>query len=530
MSVSSRFPRWLRRAGDARPEAARRLPSIRMQIATAIAGVALLVAALLLPVAQRQIDRGFVAFETRYAEDEARRLQQAFSAYARTVERTAQDYSRWDETFAYIRGERPNWLDEHLTPDVLDNFGARLIVVADSDLAPVGHRSLEPVVARHARALLQAGGVCAEARDARMARHRFIYFQDAPHVLVCSAVTPTALDEPVAGVMLWLLPATGEWRERIAGMTLTGFEIAPAGRLKEVALVLDGRELRIDVPIANGDGTPGWQATMRLPRPLGAQRVLVERVVLGLLLVALGAPALIALLLLEWRVVRRIHSVSRWVHELRAGGEADTDARLRDVVDGRAGFAELHALAGDVAALALHLENSRAGWRDEARRDSLTGLGNRARLLADLGDALAREGVPPSLLLIDLDGFKSVNDRLGHAAGDSLLADVGAALRDSMPAGAHAYRLGGDEFAVLVRTDGGGAPDALAAHLADALQFERGPAAHRVHVTASIGVAGAALGAGAVSDLLRRADAAMYRAKRSGRACWQRDEASTGAR
>ena len=90
--------------------------------------------------------------------------------------------------------------------------------------------------------------------------------------------------------------------------------------------------------------------------------------------------------------------------------------------------------------------------REEATTDSLTGLGNRRRLMTDLARHLAEatHERPVTLALFDLDGFKLYNDNFGHAAGDELLARVGARLARAIGSDACAYRMGGDEFCVLL--------------------------------------------------------------------------------
>ncbi|GID30759.1 GGDEF domain-containing protein [Paractinoplanes brasiliensis] len=154
--------------------------------------------------------------------------------------------------------------------------------------------------------------------------------------------------------------------------------------------------------------------------------------------------------------------------------------------------------------------------RRQAETDGLTGLANRTHFHDQVAPALpGRIGV----LLIDLDGFKAVNDTLGHAAGDTLLIGVAEKLRSSVRPGDLAARLGGDEFAVLLRDcDTGEAvrtADRILAALEEPIPFE-GTA---VHANASIGVACAAPGDD-VGGLLHRADTAMYAAKRDGKGCW----------
>jgi diguanylate cyclase (GGDEF)-like protein/PAS domain S-box-containing protein len=156
----------------------------------------------------------------------------------------------------------------------------------------------------------------------------------------------------------------------------------------------------------------------------------------------------------------------------------------------------------------------------QAFHDPLTGLANRALFRDRVGHALERdvrgaEGI--AVLFMDLDGFKTVNDGLGHEAGDRLLVAVGARLAQCMRAGDTVARLGGDEFGILVeKVD----DDALALGVAEReLQAIRAPLyldGHEVFVGASIGVA-FGRDAESADDLLRNADVAMYTAKGAGK-------------
>ena len=155
-----------------------------------------------------------------------------------------------------------------------------------------------------------------------------------------------------------------------------------------------------------------------------------------------------------------------------------------------------------------------------ARHDSLTGLPNRTLFLDRVEQAVARSRRQPrqiAVLFLDLDGFKSVNDRFGHAAGDELLNTVAERLLRCVREGDSVARLGGDEFAVLLEE--AGRPEdvqVLSRRLLDVLRSEIVIAGHDVVVGTSIGVALAASGDDAAA-LLRNADMAMYRAKALGK-------------
>ncbi|WP_344088099.1 putative bifunctional diguanylate cyclase/phosphodiesterase [Luedemannella helvata] len=152
----------------------------------------------------------------------------------------------------------------------------------------------------------------------------------------------------------------------------------------------------------------------------------------------------------------------------------------------------------------------------EVNHDGLTGLANRALFRDRLAASLAATG-QASVLLVDLDDFKTVNDLLGHGVGDGLLVAVAQVLRDEVGEKGLPVRVGGDEFAVLLSP--GTDPDELAGQLLDALN--RPISEHRLLVQASIGIATAGPGA-TVDSMLRDADVAMYTAKQRGKASFVR--------
>jgi diguanylate cyclase (GGDEF)-like protein/PAS domain S-box-containing protein len=158
--------------------------------------------------------------------------------------------------------------------------------------------------------------------------------------------------------------------------------------------------------------------------------------------------------------------------------------------------------------------------RHQANHDALTGLGNRSLLLDGLRRATARadrNGTVAALLLLDLDSFKSINDSLGHAAGDHLLQGIAERLRSAVRADALIARIGGDEFAVVVE-DLDAAPRALdvAARIQAALRQPLVVGERTVNPSASIGIATNEDESLDVDMLMRHADIAMYAAKRSG--------------
>jgi diguanylate cyclase (GGDEF)-like protein len=158
----------------------------------------------------------------------------------------------------------------------------------------------------------------------------------------------------------------------------------------------------------------------------------------------------------------------------------------------------------------------------QSLHDSLTGLPNRALFLDRLshaGERSARRGGRPfTVLFIDVDDFKVVNDSLGHLVGDRLLTAVAERISGCLRAEDTVARLGGDEFAVLLENSNRELATATAERLLEALHapFALLDGQH-VHVSASIGLVGTCGSRGAPEELLRDADVAMYRAKAEGK-------------
>jgi diguanylate cyclase (GGDEF)-like protein/PAS domain S-box-containing protein len=168
-----------------------------------------------------------------------------------------------------------------------------------------------------------------------------------------------------------------------------------------------------------------------------------------------------------------------------------------------------------------------ATLRQIALYDALTGLPNRAAIAETLTARLEATDSPLSLALLGLDNFKTINDTLGHAAGDTVLQVTASRLRSLMPEGAVAARFGGDEFAlVLDEADG----DALRERLDRLLRLVGEPldvSGHPIHLEASIGLAlredvALAEQSPSASELIARADLALYKAKARGGRQWVR--------
>jgi diguanylate cyclase (GGDEF)-like protein len=212
----------------------------------------------------------------------------------------------------------------------------------------------------------------------------------------------------------------------------------------------------------------------------------------------------------ESRIVRRDGQV-RWV-----------DSRIHAAKNGNGDVARIVITCQDVTTRKhseRELERRVAAARAQALRDPLTGLANRTLALDRLDHALKvarRHGHDLAVLFVDVDGFKSVNDRHGHATGDRVLSAIADRFRATVRGSDTVARIGGDEFLVICEERGAADGVRTAERLcsAFALPFEVEGTAHEIPL--SIGISIAPPKATTPKQMIAEADAAMYEVKRSG--------------
>ncbi len=197
----------------------------------------------------------------------------------------------------------------------------------------------------------------------------------------------------------------------------------------------------------------------------------------------------------------------RWVRPDGSTAWMETTA-LR--VESENGDAEVLGVVKDITVR----KSAEAELLYQARHDGLTGLPNRAALTGHLREMLGR-GQPASLVLLDLDGFKDINDTLGHSVGDDVLVAISRRLVSCLEDDDLLVRLGGDEFAVAVES-GQADPKMIATRMISVLEQPVEVDGISISVRASFGIASAPEDGTDADTLLRHADSAMYEAKKRG--------------
>jgi diguanylate cyclase len=238
----------------------------------------------------------------------------------------------------------------------------------------------------------------------------------------------------------------------------------------------------------------------------------------GLFVVAIGATLYFRRRMVT-DLIRPLNSLRRGVLKLQSGDYSHRlDVARRD---------ELGEVTLAFNGMAAALQDSHKDLTYRATHDDLTGLANRAalaeRLLASFEADSDRRTRHEGLLFIDIDDFKEVNDSLGHESGDALLVLLAERLRASVRSHDLVARVGGDEFAVVVldNDDGTPATGPVAERIYEALSEPFVIGGRSLRVSLSMGVAQRTADTADLTELLRQADSAMYRAKHGGKARYE---------
>jgi diguanylate cyclase (GGDEF)-like protein len=313
-----------------------------------------------------------------------------------------------------------------------------------------------------------------------------------------------------------------------------GFDIVEASGGKEALALIAGRSfdtVMLDVMMPEMDGIEVLRrirtdhSASALPVIMVTARSQSEDVVSAL---ALGANDYVTKPVDFDVALARVNSqIERRRAEQEAHSNAERLRRMNEELEQRVNERTANLVAANQRLENEIVQRQRSEARNQylARHDILTGLGNRLlfnETLTKAFDAGPEETRKVCVLFIDLDGFKGVNDGLGHAIGDALLRVVASRLREATGDGERLARLGGDEFAVMTWCDGSvDEPAALADRLIEALGRPVEIGGNPVNIGASIGIAIEDAQFKTPEDLVKAADMAMYRAKMDGRGIWR---------
>lgn len=498
------------------PSSLSRWLTVRLLLLMAAASVGILLLCFVL------LSALFDRFEHEAARTELGRVEAVLLRDSQTLAEIADDYARWDDTYQAVRGEYPAFMDDNFTPTSMRNLRFQAVAILGDGGELLGARqlgqgvlgtALEPEWAQ----ALSGPSVLAQCQTAR---EGMVWLPTGALMVARVPINNTAGSAKPTGCLVFARLMDGDYFSSLQPFTGVQASLSHAlGVPAHQHTLLNTAPWLAHKPLSQFAAT---LQVMHQPRLSQQQMPIFLLTSLALLLAALMAVGALYVLV-QRKVVRRLRTAAMLADRFRTQPELEVDWP--------------HNGQDEIDRLGQSLNELVAQVRQQSRyaslHDSLTGLFNRRGLMVLLDEALRARTAAASdadvdgasaapllcLMLLDLDGFKSINDGFGHDVGDALLCHVAGQLRVSVLSGDQVARVGSDEFALVLH---GAQPAHFTALASQVLERVGLPLIHgnvQVAVTASIGIA--LIGqADNAKDWLRNADLAMYQAKQKGGNGW----------
>lgn len=494
----------------------------------------------LLFVARRIVLNHFSTLENEHVMDDIQRAVRHLDSELQNLDRTAKDYSSWDDTYDFMQTRRPAYIRSNYTDVSISNLRLRTVILLDTqgNIVYIGawhrdgkHVELTPDVER-----VKNAATLLSFRRRGQGMTGIIGLSDGPVLASMRAILTTQEKGPSRGTLIMLRDLDYRLLARIAslaqfpmGVYRTDSVGASVQNGIENGIHYSGRssiktinndQMAITTDLNDWFGHPSFQLEITHNREVWLQGQHAYRFLMYSILIFGCVFGGLALLMVHTVYVRRVETLARFTRRIKT----EDDLRSRIHLKWKDELADLadhiNRMLEDLQSSHEKLALARERLQHEATHDSLTGTWNCAAALELLDRELARserENTKVAVLMLDLDHFKTVNDRFGHAAGDRALQAITASVARILRTTDILARYGGEEFLIIAPNCSLAEARRLADRIllrAQATPLELGE--HKAIVTTSIGVVSGGYPLSA-EELIALADRALYRAKENGR-------------
>ena len=467
------------------------------------------------------LDQRFDEFDQERYRQELLRVNAVFTQGQTSMKATLRDYAYWDDSHAFVENQSPDYVSDNFTQDALSNLRVSGVIITRADASPIISLIADDdgqIVPMSPDLLTQIQPFLTPLAPENKADAPSSFLQlieDQPFLIARSAIKNSLGTLTANGLMYFLRPLDAHYLRYLQELTAVQFSLLPTPPPADSPFAVT----REDAPSG-----PHWVMTQQLSdlpamlqvsgsSALVKQRRLTYQTLMMNTIGLMACSLLGVYLIVHFRLLRRLQQFSKLADRHRHTPEA----AIRWPVQGAD---ELDNLGTSLNELVTEVETRHRQLSHLAEHDPLTGIGNRRLLMSRLAALQQADTAPAkpgsSLLLLDLDGFKLLNDGLGHDAGDDVLKKIALRTQELVRSDDTVARLGGDEFAVLF--EGVSPLDAqpFAERLLKALEHPISYQGHRISIRASAGLAEVDV-ALSKEDILRNADLALYEAKRCGK-------------
>lgn len=439
--------------------------SLKYRVPLLVFGLFLVLSVAFMTVVGQIVSTEFAALERESVVRDVARVRAALESLTDQTNAAAGDWAHWDATYDFIRTGSPAYVRENLTPEALQLLGVDEIVYFGLDLTvrkvaratgdnstPLGTDDAE-LFAAMARRL--------KASDPNDSVEGVLALHDGPAVVALQWITPSVGNGGKNGVLAMVRTITLDEIEALGTATQLDAHVSRPSTIETIpeaarpatesvgqayTAVIDQNTIVGWATVPDPMGDPAAFVSVTEPRTASVYASRTVGLVGWGIVVFVGVFGIFLFVVLDLSVLRRL---TRLHEQVMVAGASTRESRRVDVE----GADEVSDLAGAVNRTLDRLGETEEALQRAADDDYLTGLRNRRRLAEDAAREFAersRSGGHCALILLDLDGFKRINDTFGHPAGDEVLVHFARILRGTARAYSTVARTGGDEFAVFL--------------------------------------------------------------------------------
>ncbi|MFQ3787625.1 diguanylate cyclase [Halomonas sp. A29] len=507
------------------------LNSLRNRFLLSLCTVLCLALLALVLIARYQIMPILLEDEEQYASAELDRAGRALGAELNHMRRLVEDWAHWDDSYDFVRGERPQYIDSNLYESTLETLDLEMMLFMDADNEPywvMGYDAEgEFTSCPGTMPPCDWAAFAVSFLDRRIssgleeASHTWLLAQPELAMAALSPIHQSRDESPAAGWLAIVRPLSDAWVEQLRDTTGIELELSPTPAQEGSTLQLERispTHMAASHLIPALPPSHAVRIDALLPRQRYQASLETFRFALywtsGVLIVTL----LIVLWLLERMVLAPMRQFARYTQRLHQ--EMVTPVMPESLA---ARHDEIGTLAREFRRLLKHQQQQSARLLELTLHDPLTGVANRRLFDERFAEVLKRPGQHhrTAAMMIDIDHFKLYNDHYGHQAGDACLITLAQCMEQQLSnQGFLVARTGGEEFSVLLPDT---SLDTALTHAQQLLQAVNDLALPHEYsptgsiVTVSIGVAAQQADLLTPGDIMRAADQAMYQAKSGGR-------------